>query len=267
MNNKVPDYVSYSSIKDWKFCPFYYKLTRVDKVASGTESIHTAFGKAVHSTIEEIFLQEKQDSFDYEKRFLENFKKEFSSLPQQIREQISEKDRNDFCEQGKMLATKVLPACLEYFGEFEFVSAEEELLEDIREYEKDDFKFKGYIDLVLKTKSDQKYHIIDWKTCSWGWDAEKRNDSLVTYQLTFYKHYFSNKYKIDPERIETHFGLLKRTAKKDNVELFRVTSGEKKVNNALKLLKECVYNVDNERFIKNRLSCSKCQFHKTQYCP
>ena len=36
------------------------------------------------------------------------------------------------------------------------------------------------------------------------------------------------------ENIETHFALLKRTGKKDRVELFRVSSGEKKTNNALK---------------------------------
>ena len=32
--------------------------------------------------------------------------------------------------------------------------------------------FKGFIDLVVKTP-DGKYHIIDWKTCSWGWDAQR----------------------------------------------------------------------------------------------
>ena len=72
---KKPDYVSYSSIKDWKFCPHYYKITRIDKVAAGRESIHTAFGKALHSTSERIFKQEKEGSFDYPKDFSTNFSK------------------------------------------------------------------------------------------------------------------------------------------------------------------------------------------------
>ena len=266
-SNKKPDYVSFSSIKDWKFCPFYYKLTRIDGVPSGRESIHTAFGKALHSTLEKVFAQEKEDSFDYSKDFSNNFHKEISALAEDIKKSISEKDIKDFDEQGKELSQLAHPAAKQYLGDFEFVSAEESLMEDIEEYKIDDFKFKGYIDLVVKTKADKKYHIIDWKTCSWGWEPQKKNDAMITYQLTYYKHFLSKKLNIQPENIETHFGLLKRTAKKDKVELFRVSSGEKKVNNALKLLQECVHNVDHERFVKNRLSCSKCAFHKTSHCP
>jgi tRNA threonylcarbamoyladenosine modification (KEOPS) complex Cgi121 subunit len=72
---------------------------------------------------------------------------------------------------------------------------------------------------------------------------------------------------IDPKMIETHFALLKRTAKKNKVEIFRVTSGDKKINNALNILDKCVTNVENKNFIKNKLSCSQCEFNKTVYCP
>ena len=44
--------------------------------------------------------------------------------------------------------------------------------------------------MVLKTP-DGRYHIIDWKTCSWGWDAKKRSDKILAYQLVFYKHFFA----------------------------------------------------------------------------
>ncbi len=71
--------------------------------------------------------------------------------------------------------------------------------------------------------------------------------------------------------IETHFGLLKRTAKKGKkVEIFSVTSGDKKTKNAVKLLTDAVYNISNERHLKNRLSCHKmygtCPFFKTEHC-
>ena len=120
-------------------------------------------------------------------------------------------------------------------------------------------------DLILKTP-DGKHHIIDWKTCSWGWDAKKRSDRLVTYQLTLYKNFYSLKYNIDIKDIETHFALLKRTAKKDNVEIFRVTSGPRKTKNALNLLLNAIYNISNKRFFKNRLACTKCEFNKTEHC-
>ncbi len=56
--------------------------------------------------------------------------------------------------------------------------------------------FKGFIDLVIKTP-DGKYHVIDWKTCSWGWDMKKKTDKMMAYQLSFYKNYFAKKHNID----------------------------------------------------------------------
>ena len=89
---------------------------------------------------------------------------------------------------------------------------------------------------------------------------------MVTYQLTLYKHFFAKKHKIDPKLIETHFVLLKRTAKKDKVEFVRVTSGPKKTSNALNLLTRALYNINKNRFIKNRLSCNRCKFYRTEHC-
>ena len=67
--------------------------------------------------------------------------------------------------------------------------------------------------------------------------------------------------------VETYFGLLKRTAKKNRIEIFRVSSGPKKINNSLNVLNKAVYNIHNNNHPKNRLSCSKCEFRKTEWCP
>ena len=45
-------HISYSELKDWKFCPFYHKLTRVDKIDGFTGNEYTAFGSALHSVCE-----------------------------------------------------------------------------------------------------------------------------------------------------------------------------------------------------------------------
>lgn len=90
---------------------------------------------------------------------------------------------------------------------------------------------------------------------------------MVTYQLTLYKIFFAQKHGLDLANIETHFALLKRTAKKDNVEIFRVTSGNKKMQNAKSLLDKAIYNIDKKNFIKDRRSCAKCEFYKTEHCP
>ena len=86
------------------------------------------------------------------------------------------------------------------------------------------------------------------------------------YQLTYYKNYFSKKHNIPPKEIETYFVLLKRTAKKENVEVLRITSGLKKTENSLKVLENAVINIEKGTSIKNRLSCKYCKFHKTEHC-
>ena len=169
--------------------------------------------------------------------------------------------------QGNNIIPEIEDALNNYFDNYEVLAVELPLMEDIDG--QDDYKFKGFIDAIVKT-DDGKVHIFDWKTCSWGWDAKKRSEPMVTYQLTLYKHYFCQKMDVDPKDVETHFALLKRTASKNRVEFFRVTSGPRKTQNALKLVDKALYNIKNKRYIKNRLSCTGgygCKFYKTEHCP
>jgi len=78
------------------------------------------------------------------------------------------------------------------------------------------------------------------------------------------------KHGIDPKDVETHFALLKRTAKSNRVELFRVTSGARKTNNAVNFLKKALHNITSKRYVKNRLACHNhfgtCEFYNTAHC-
>jgi hypothetical protein len=254
-------HISYSELKDWAFCAFYHKLTRVDKIDGFKGNAYTAFGTAMHSVCEKKLLQEElSDDF-----FVKELKKNIAELDDDV--EIDKKLVVDMVGQGKRIIPEIEDALNDYFEEYEVLAAEMSLMEDI-EGEKS-HKFKGFIDAVVSTP-DGKVHIFDWKTCSWGWDSRKKNDKMVTYQLTLYKHFFCQKMNIDPKNVETHFALLKRTAKKNHVEFFRVTSGAEKTQNALKLLSTAMYNIKNKRYIKNRLSCTAgygCKFYKTEHCP
>lgn len=254
-------HISFSELKDWVHCAFYHKLTRVDKIDGFTGNEYTAFGSAIHSVCEKKLLQEEIDD-DF---FVKELKKNIADLDDD--HEINKKLVMDMMGQGKRIIPEIEDALNEYFEEFEVMAVEMPLMEDITGEE--DYKFKGYIDAVVATP-DGKIHIFDWKTCSWGWDAKKRSDPMVTYQLTLYKKYFCQKMNVDPKDVETHFALLKRTAKNNHVEFFRVTSGPRKTENALKLLNKALYNIKNKRYIKNRLSCTGgygCKFYKTEHCP
>lgn len=253
--------ISFSELKNWKECPYRHKLIYIDKIPHFEGNEYTAFGTAIHSVCESLIPDQKLEGI---KIFTDVFEKELSLLEQQgktLNHQLIE----DMKVQAGPICEQVLPSVKSHFGNFKVVSVEEELLEPIREFNSYGTNFKGFIDMVIKT-DDGKYHIIDWKTCSWGWTRDKKSDPMTTYQLTYYKNYFSKKHKIDAKNIETYFVLLKRTAKKDNVEILRVTSGSKKVENSLKVLENAVINIEKGTKIKNRLNCKYCKFYKTENC-
>jgi len=258
------EYVSYSGVKDWEFCPNYYKITRIDKLYKFEGNIHTAFGSAMHWALEHMILELSQKDratliFETKKMFNTAYSREL----RQLKVCPAKEDSDQMRAQAPSLIENVLPALDNHFGkDWELVSTEEQIDILIDEYELADYDFRGIVDLVIRTK-DGKYHVIDWKTCSWGWNYKKKSDPMVTYQLTYYKHFLAKKHNIDLKNIETYFILLKRTAKKDNIEVMRVTSGEQRTSNALRLLNTALHNIDHGNFIKKKTSCKNCNVWKT----
>jgi len=272
-------HISYSELKIWNDCAFKHKLAYIDgiKLFSGNE--YTAFGTAIHNACEAVSLSEYEmrswEQFDLSQiiqLFEEDFIKELKILKDDGIE-LRTKMIGEMREQGKAILPMVIPALNQTFGKFRVFATEQELYEPIEKYCDDDsdkcFRFKGFVDIILKTEDD-KYHVIDWKTCSWGWDSKKKADPMTTYQLTLYKYYLHKKFNIPLDNIVTHFALLKRTAKKDRVEIFKVTSGDRKIKNALNLMEKAVHNISNGNFVKNKLSCTRgfgCDFYMTEHCP
>ena len=272
-------HISYSELKIWSECAFKHKLVYIDKVAGFEGNEYTAFGTAIHNACEAMLLSEYSlrtwEQFDPDEviqLFDEDFLKELSRLKEkniELRPDMIKSMR----VAGKDIIPMAIPALAKTFGKFELFGTEQQLYEPIEKFCDDEknkcFRFKGFVDVILKTE-DGKYHVIDWKTCSWGWDSKKKADPITNYQLTLYKYYVHKKFDIPLENIETHFALLKRTAKKERVEIFKVTSGNRKIKNALNLMEKAVHNISNSNFIKNRLSCTRgfgCEFYQTEHCP
>ena len=255
MSNSGQKHISFSELKLWKECPHKRKLVYEDKLKGFVGNIYTAFGTAVHLACEKGYT-ENSDSEERKKIFTKSFEEESDRLG-------IEKDSEwqKFKDQGLILSSEAVTVTKQYFPDWEVFSAEEKLYESI---ESENYNFKGFIDLILK--KDDKYILIDWKTCSWGWDARRKSDKMTVYQLSYYKNFFAKKYNIDLNNIETYFILLKRTAKKNRVELLRVTNGQKRLDNSKKLLTNALVNIKKGFNIKNRLSCRFCEFKNTEYC-
>ncbi len=254
-------HVSYSALKNWNECSWRHKLLYIENLKTFEGNEYTAFGTAVHETVENMLLKNISDPYEY---FHKVFSKELLAVGIVEGTDLS----REMEDQVVGVFDLVEPALDAYFkdkGGWSLVATEEPLMESITESRVEGYDFKGFIDLVLKDGNDG-YHIIDWKTCSWGWNARKKNNILYTRQLVLYKHYYAKKTGLDPKCFTTHFGLIKRTAKKDRIEIFRVTSGKRKTENSLDFMDKALYNISSERYLKNRLSCRYCQFYKTSHC-
>ena len=174
-------HISYSELKNWHHCPFYHKLVNIDKLKVFEGNEYTAFGTALHSVCEDLLTEEV--NIPKPELFNQKFRDEIKKLKS---EELNKKLIIDMFEQGGKLSEQVLPSLDKYFDDCEVFMAEEKLYEPISGF--DDYLFKGFVDLIIKEGDD--YHIIDWKTCSWGWDSRKRSDKMIVYQLILYKHFF-----------------------------------------------------------------------------
>lgn len=250
------DHLSYSAIKDFE-CPLRFKLNWLDRLPRQNNEF-AVFGTAIHNASENLLAgsQLEEQILFYKKQF----KELLLELPVL---QFQADDIRNFKEQGEMLLKKLLPAFNEFYGEskWELLSKEFELLEPI---EGSQIKFKGFIDLIIKTA--EKINIIDIKTCSWGWAPQKKSDTLVTYQLTYYKHFYSQKMNIPLKDIDCYFVLLKRTAPKDNIEFVKTPVGERKIKNSLSFLNKIITEIHTEKFRKNKAACKFCPYKSTDYC-
>ena len=274
-------HISYSEWKNWHICPHYHKLTYIDKVTQFEGNIFTAFGKALHTVCEYTLTspEKYREAGAIDALVKAQLLKELKALP----EGEQQRAKRDFkLKEWLVNGLEIVPdlyRCLtEKFGklgeDWEVLKAEEQLYVPITEFTEAEKKFKGFIDLVVYSKKDEKIHLIDWKTCSWGWQPQKKSDKILAYQLVYYKHFYARKYEVDPKDIDCHFVLLKRTAKAGNkAEFVRVTAAKKRTTDALNALTKALHNINKENYIKNRIACTNCkdrfgtcEFYQTKHC-
>jgi len=274
-------HISYSEWKNWHICPHYHKLTYIDKVAQFEGNIYTAFGKALHTVCEFTLTspEKYREAGAIDALVKEQFIAELNALPES-EQQVAKRDFNlkEWLVSGLEIVPDLYRCLTEKFGklgeDWEVLSAEEQLYEPITEFTEAEKNFKGFIDLVVFSKKDEKIHLIDWKTCSWGWKPRKKSDTILAYQLVFYKHFYARKYEVNPKEIDCHFVLLKRTAKPGKkAEFVRVTAAKKRTTDALNALTKALHNINKENYIKNRNACTDCkdrfgtcEFYMTEYC-
>lgn len=256
-------HVSFSEMRDWEDCSFRHKLKFVDKVGEDLPGIHLDFGTSVHAACEDFLKTRKMDR----KIFLTTLKKLWESHQEKCPKDFTAKAFADFGKQGMSILADVPKWFDEQFPGWELIDAEHPLYEALEGHP---HAFKGFIDVVIKApgaRGKPVYWLLDWKTCSWGWAAEKKASPQVRSQLVLYKNFWSNKTNTDPKDVRCGFVLLKRTAKPGaHCELVATSVGEVTTGKSLKVINNMISSVKRGIAIKNRNACTFCTYYNTPHC-
>lgn len=245
---------------DWVTCSHYFYLAHVLGHKVFDSSVYTHWGHLIHRLLQDTLTggDKVQNSIK-----LINTWQRFCRLYKLDKECY-------WAVPGALAIATCTKRFEEEFGKFEVLKTEERLALPIEGYPQ---IFKGFIDLAVLRTSDGKIIIADIKSCSTSYMFNKYRDKYKDYQLTLYKHFYCQKYNIDPKEVETYFITVDRSRKsKKPLGFTRVTSGPKKVKNALELIYGALDATDRGTFIKNRGNCFKwgedkpCEFYNTPLC-
>ncbi len=270
-------HISYSELKTWRECPWRHKLMYVDKLQTWEDNPYAEFGTIIHNTIENYLKTGIMNSDNVESQLLEKWElhgfdsEEYKEKLTLQRSKFNLKYRhesfNSWVKSAHNILNNIPDFMKENFGEWEYVSAEEELYEEMPGYE---LKFKGFIDAIIKSNINgkEKYWIIDWKTTGpRGWYTDKRRDFLTQAQIGLYKKFWSKKENIPLTSIGCGYALLKRNTKQEKTAWFMTVSvGPKFITKADKLIESMIKSVNKGFNLKNRSNCRFCSFYQTEHC-
>lgn len=255
-------HVSFSEVKLWKECSYRHSLVHIKKVDLSKPSPILEFGTAVHAACERYLLTRVLDVTIAHAALDKAWGRHRDSADFTV----------DALQRAKTESAAILtevPAFLDTeFPGWEVVDAEHQLYEPVEGHP---HAFKGFIDGVIKAvgkRGETIYWILDWKTTQRGWFKDKRSDEMVKAQLALYKNYWCQKNPSVPmKNVRCGFILLKKAAKPgEHCELFSVSLGEVPIKKSLKVVGNMLTSVKRGMAIKNRDSCTYCEYNGTQHC-
>jgi hypothetical protein len=271
-------HISFSEFMLWNECHWRWMRDYLEGRRAPIYSVHLEFGSCVHDALETYKDPDNEDERPAVEQICETFEVKFREKYGKIRDKdkydLSDEDIDEFVEAGINIIRNI-DSCSE-LAESKVLFVEHKLMEKIDRTDDVDIKFKGFIDIVIKTKDkrgNSVIYICDYKTCSWGWNRKKRDSEELKYQLRLYKHFFSKKFNVKPNLVKTAFILLKRRPKDPSkpIEWLPFPSGNKTTMRAVLKLNEAITGMQTNDYKKNRSACTNkfgdtCPYYGTDLC-
>lgn len=275
--------ISFSQYSVYESCPHRWYLTYAQGHYLFSASINTVFGTAIHEAIQKylaILFNESvkaSDAFDMVEHFEKVFRDEY------IKEVTNnggahfstKKEMAEFYQDGVDILNYFRKKRVTYFStkDMELLGMEIPLLTEIRDIT-DTFLFNGYIDLVLRDKTDGTIYIEDFKTSTKGWRDYEKKDEIKQAQILLYKKYFAKQFAVDESKIVPRFRILKRKLYENadfpqsRIQIHEPANGKAKVHQAgqrlINFINEC-FNQDGTA--KEKVHTKLSSGNNCRFCP
>ena len=278
--------ISHSQFTAYNECNLKWKLRYIDKLSLSGGNIHTLFGSAMHTVLQEYLTTMYNKSIvEAEKLKLdvmlkEQMIKEFNTI--RARWKIipcEQKDMVEFYQDGVEIIKHFRKHRNKYFMKknYELVGVEVPIFMNIQE----GVQLKSFLDVVIRNKVSGRITIIDLKTATRGWWDYQKKDFYKKSQLLMYKQFYSDKFDVSLDKIDVYFLILKRKiAKKSDfpisrLQKFEPSHGKPSVNKTMKAFHEFrelifdskgEYRTNRDYAAKPGSACKFCEFYDTEHC-
>lgn len=239
--------VSYSQFSIYMQCPRKWKLDYLDNLRTFDQNIHTTFGSAFHTTIQNYLnvmyteSVKKADEID-----LNGYLKE--SIMSEYKDALSKNNNKHYSTAAELVEFyEDGAAILDYFKKNRsayFSSKQHTLLGieiplsiPLRE----GIKFTGFIDIVVRDERDGRIKVYDFKTSTAGWNKYQKADKSKTAQMILYKEFYAKQLNVDVETIDIEYIIVRRKINVDyefvpkRIQTFIPANGKVSRNKILKL--------------------------------
>ena len=278
--------ISHSQFTAYNECNLKWKLRYIDKLSLSGGNIHTLFGSAMHTVLQEYLTTMYNKSIvEAEKLKLdvmlkEQMIKEFNIIRARWKMiPCEQKDMVEFYQDGVEIIKHFKKHRNKYFMKknYELVGVEVPIFMNIQE----GVQLKSFLDVVIRNKVSGRITIIDLKTATRGWWDYQKKDFYKKSQLLMYKQFYSEKFDVSLDKIDVYFLILKRKiAKKSDfpisrLQKFEPAHGKPSVNKTMKAFHEFrelifdskgEYRTDRDCVAKPGSACKFCEFYDTEHC-
>ena len=278
--------ISHSQFTAYNECNLKWKLRYIDKLSLSGGSIHTLFGSAMHTVLQEYLTTMYNKSIVEAERLKldvmlkEQMIKEFNIIRARWKMiPCEQKEMVEFYQDGVEIIKHFKKHRNKYFMKknYELVGIEVPIFMNVQE----GVQLKSFLDVVIRNKVSGRITIIDLKTSTRSWTDFHKKNFYKKAQLLMYKQFYSEKFDVPLENIDVYFLILKRKiAKKSDwpisrLQKFEPAHGKPSVNKTMKAFndfRELIFDskgnhrIDRQYPAKPGSACKFCEFYDTEHC-